>query len=71
MIELMGFLASVVVLISLMMKRMVMLRLINSVGAILFIIYAAIIGSPSVVFVNVGIFFVNLYYLWRMRNENN
>jgi hypothetical protein len=61
--ELIGYLASALVAISLMMSKIVRLRIINMLGAIAFIIYGLLINSIPVAGVNAFIVLVNIYYL--------
>jgi hypothetical protein len=63
-IELLGYLASVLVAVSLMMSGIVKLRVINLIGAIFFTIYGLVIHAYPVAFVNGIICFVNIYYLY-------
>jgi hypothetical protein len=65
MYELLGYAASVLVAISLMMSSILRLRLINLAGASLFAVYGFLIGSAPVAVVNVFIVGVNVYYLSR------
>lgn len=65
--EYIGYLASFMVLLSFMMKRISVLRLVNISGCILFIIYGFLmptlrIGLPIII-ANTAILFVNAYYL--------
>ncbi len=71
MIELAGYSASVLVAISLMMRSVAKLRMINLVGAALFTIYGLVIGAFPVAFLNGFIVFVNLYYLVQMVREGH
>ena len=64
--ELLGYSASVLVAVSLMMRSVVKLRTINLVGAVLFTIYGLLIGAFPVAFLNGFIVVVNLYYLQQM-----
>ena len=64
-IEWLGYLASVVVLISLTMASIVKLRWINLVGAAMFTAYGVLIHSIPVAFLNFGIVVINIYYLYR------
>ncbi len=69
--EYIGYLASLMVLISFTMKNVKTLRLVNMTGCILFIIYGFLmptlrIGLPIII-ANVAIFSVNLYYLFLKR----
>jgi len=65
-LELLGYLASVLVAISLMMSSVLKLRLINLAGAIAFFIYGLLIGAYPIAAVNAVIIGVNLYFLYRI-----
>jgi hypothetical protein len=65
-LEIVGYAASVLVAISLMMSSILKLRLINLAGSIAFVIYGALIGAYPVAVVNLMIVFINLYYLRQM-----
>jgi len=64
--ELIGYVASVLVAVSLMMGNIVRLRLINLMGSVTFTVYGALIGAYPVAVVNLFIVFVNLFHLSRM-----
>ncbi len=64
MVEIIGYLASVVLLISFMMRNMRTLRWINIVGCGLFIIYGILISKFPIVLTNSAIVLVNVYYLF-------
>ena len=64
-VEWLGYLASVIVLISLMMSSIVKLRWINLLGAALYTLYGFLIHSVPVAFLNFGIVAINLYYLYK------
>lgn len=61
--ELIGYVASVLVAISLTMSSILRLRLINLAGAAIFAIYGVLIGAAPVAAVNIFIVGVNIYYL--------
>lgn len=65
MFELIGTLASVLVLISFLMRGEKKIRIINIVGALLFVIYGILINAFSVWFLNGALIFIHLYYLTR------
>ena len=65
-LELLGYLASILVAISLMMSSVLKLRLINLAGAIAFFVYGLLIGAYPIAAVNAVIVFVNLYFLYRI-----
>ncbi len=65
--EYIGYLASLMVLLSFMMKDVKKLRLVNMTGCVLFIIYGFLmptlrIGLPIII-ANTAILFVNFYFL--------
>lgn len=62
-IEWVGYLASVLILISLLMSSIVKLRWINLVGAGIFSAYGFTIGALPVGVMNLGIVVINIYYL--------
>ena len=62
-IECLGYIASILVAISFLMKSMNKLRLVNTVGAICFVIYAVAINAVPVALINFFIVCVNVYYL--------
>lgn len=69
MIELIGIMASVVIVISLFMNGESKLRTLNIVGSIVFIVYGVLIGSVSVVFLNAVSTIVNVVKIHRLRKE--
>ncbi|MEG8947994.1 hypothetical protein [Rosettibacter firmus] len=62
-VEIIGYLASVLVAISLMMSAIVKLRIINLIGSLIFTVYGIIISAYPVALVNGFIAVVNIYYL--------
>lgn len=67
-LELIGYLASILVAISLTMSNIVRLRILNLLGAITFAVYGVLITAWPVAFMNTLIVFINIYYLLQMRN---
>jgi hypothetical protein len=65
-LEWIGYIASLIVLISLLMSSIKKLRWINLGGALLFGIYGFMIGSIPTGLMNVGIVIIDIYYLVRM-----
>ena len=64
--EWIGYLASVLVLVSLLMSSIIKLRWINLVGSLVFSVYGFLIGALPVGFMNLGIVIINIYYLVRI-----
>ncbi|WP_396146557.1 uroporphyrinogen decarboxylase [Flavobacterium sp.] len=69
--ELIGYLASLVLMISFLMKNIIKLRIINSIGAILFIVYGFMLAiSWPIIITNAFILCVNTYYLMKHYNQS-
>ncbi len=70
-VELLGYIATFFVAVSFlfMFKSIVHLRIVNSIGAILFVIYSVIIAAYPVALLNAFLAVVNVYQLWRLRQE--
>lgn len=62
-LEFLGYLASFIVLISLLMSSIIKLRWINLLGSAIFSLYGFLIGALPVGFMNLCISFINIYYL--------
>ena len=62
--EWVGYAASLALIISFMMKNINTLRIINSIGAVLFVVYGIMLEtSYPIIITNVFILMVNVYYL--------
>jgi len=62
--EWVGYLASFVIMISFLMKNIITLRIINSIGAILFIVYGILLlTSWPIIITNVFVLGINIFYL--------
>ncbi len=70
-LELVGYLGSVVVAISLTMRSLVRLRVINSIGCLVFVIYGILIHAYPVAAMNGFIFCINAFYLMRMYRQKD
>lgn len=58
-----GYIASGVVLLSFLFKNMTRLRILNSLGCSIFVYYGILLDSIPVIVTNLGILFINAYYL--------
>lgn len=59
-----GYLASLILMISFLMKNFNTFRIINSIGAVLFILYGIMLSiSWPIIITNAFILGVNIYYL--------
>ena len=67
--EWIGYLAMLALLISFMMKDVRKLRSINSIGAILFVIYGFMLQTSwPIIITNFAILCLNIYYLFVKKN---
>jgi len=66
MLELYGYIGSVMVVISLLMASVVKLRIFNTIGCVISGSYALIIGSLPLCLMNGALIFINGYYLIKM-----
>ncbi|GAB4497983.1 MAG: hypothetical protein OHK0052_10570 [Anaerolineales bacterium] len=70
-LELIGYLASLLVAISLMMRSLLKLRIINLIGALCFTVYGLLIRAYPVALMNALIVGIDLYYLAQMLRQKN
>ena len=64
--EYVGYAASVIILVSLLMSSVRKLRWINLIGSVTFAVYGFLIGSLPVALLNIGTVSINIYYLYNM-----
>jgi len=62
-LEVLGFVASLVVAVSLMMRNVFWLRVINGIGALVFTVYGILIQSAPVAVMNGFVFVIDIYFL--------
>ena len=67
-IELFGYLGSALVVVSMLMSSVVRLRVINTIGSVIFAIYALIIHSYPTALMNFFLVGINIYQLIRLLN---
>ncbi len=70
-LELFGYVGSVIVAVSLMMKSIVKLRWLNLIGAIAFVIYGFLIGAYPVFVLNGFIAIADAYYLVQIYHQHD
>lgn len=70
-LDYLGYLASAIVLISLLMSSTKKLRWINLVGSAIFAVYGYLVKAYPVGIMNSGIAFINIYYLYKMYSSND
>ena len=71
MLEYIGYLASVIVLISLLMSSVKKLRWINLFGSLTFVIYGFLIKAYPIAILNIGTVSINIYFLIKMANTRS
>ena len=69
-LELTGYFASILILVSLLMSSAVKLRVINAIGAIVFTVYGILIRSYPTAFLNGVSVIVDVYYLVKLLRGN-
>ena len=65
-IEMIGYLGSLLVLVSFVMTSVFKLRIVNSIGSFIFMVYALIIRSYPTAIMNFCLVLINLRFLWKM-----
>ena len=70
-VELIGYLGSILVAVSLMMRSLLRLRIINLVGALFFTTYGILLGAYPVAVLNGLIVCIDLYYLLQMWRQKD
>ena len=65
-IEILGYLASFAVLVSMLMSSVIKLRIINFIGCMLFVIYGLIIGAYPISIANGIIAVIQIFFLYKM-----
>ena len=65
-IELIGYLGSALVVVSMLMTSVIRLRIVNTVGSVIFMCYALVIGSYPTALMNLCLVAINVYHLFRL-----
>lgn len=63
--EIIGITGTIFVLLSFLMKELKRVRIVNIIGAALFVVYGIIIGALSTWLLNGVLIIIHLYYLYR------
>jgi len=69
-IEMIGYLGSSLVLVSFLMTSVAKLRIVNSIGSVIFTFYAFIIHSYPTAVMNLCLVLINIYYLVKLSNTS-
>lgn len=62
-IEIWGYISMVVVLVSMMMKNIKRLRVVNSIACSMFVIYGLVLGAYPIVIMNILVIIINVFRL--------
>ncbi len=68
-LEMLGYVASIIVAVSILMSSIVKLRIINLIGSALFSVYGFVIGAYPVGILNGFIAIINIVYLYKMSSK--
>jgi hypothetical protein len=68
-LEFLGYAASAVIAVSLMLVSVIRLRVVNLVGSALFVVYGLLIGAMPIVLLNILMVAVNGFHLTRLLRE--
>ena len=69
-IEILCYVATLIVVASFLFKSIVPLRIVNSIGAALFVVYALITHTYPVALLNAFLVVVHIYQLWRLKTAS-
>ncbi len=67
-VDIIGYAAMIALMLSFTMKDIKKLRIINTVGCILFVVYGLMLNSWPIVITNAFITIVNFYHLTKRNN---
>jgi hypothetical protein len=67
--EYIGYVASGIVLLSFLMRKMIFLRIVNTVGCVFFIVYGMMLGSIPIILTNIAIVLINVFYLTKRNKQ--
>ena len=66
-IEILGWVATLIIIVSFLVNDIKTLRTFSLIGAILWVIYAFVIQSSSIVFLNLVIVGIQIYKLYKIK----
>lgn len=69
-IQIIGYIASVVVLLSFVSKDIILIRTLSMIGALIFTFYCAVKHDAILCFLNMTIAIINLVHLYKLTNKN-
>lgn len=69
MVEIIGVVASIIIVISFFMNGEKRIRIVNTVGSIIFAVYGFLLGSISILFLNIVSVVVNIIKIYKLKEE--
>jgi hypothetical protein len=69
MLDIIAYSASVIILISFTMKDIIKLRILNTIGALMFLYYSTMKHDAPVMFINGAIAIINLFYIYKLTRK--
>lgn len=69
-VEILGYVAMVLVALSFLLKDVIKLRVVNSLGCACFVAYGLLIDSIPVTGLNALVVCINLYYIFKSNKPN-
>ncbi len=63
MIDIIGYVGTILILVSFSMKDIRKLRLINILSCLIFVVYGILITSKPTIILNISVIILNLYFL--------
>jgi len=70
-IEILGWVATLIIIVSFLVNDIKTLRMFSLIGAILWVIYGFVIQSSSIVFLNLVIVGIQIYKLYKIKLKKN
>jgi hypothetical protein len=68
--EILAYIGSLIILISFCTKNVKLLRILNNVGCLIFLIYAIYHNRIPLIFLNSSIILINIYYLLKLKDKD-
>ena len=69
-VDILGYLATLFVLLSMLMVNIKKLRYINSLGCFLFVVYGIAIQAYPIVIMNAFCLLIHIYHIRKLRQKN-
>lgn len=70
-VDVIGYVASAIVLISFLFKNIKVVRIVNIIGAIFFVVYGLLLPTYPTMIMNLALIGVHCYYLHALSKQKN